>query len=106
MDLCSGQIRRMGFEMEWNGEPEGRSWEDRIEGCKDCGGWWDWKVSGHCEVCHMIYDKACGHVCEGPERFDQEDAEGYLGPENCRKCGAPFNNAETTKSGLCCACEA
>ena len=27
-------------------------------------------------------------------------------PDFCKECGAPFNNAETTKSGKCPACEA
>lgn len=26
-------------------------------------------------------------------------------PENCRECGAPFNNANPSRSGLCAACE-
>jgi hypothetical protein len=29
-----------------------------------------------------------------------------FGPEQCSDCGAPFNNANPTPSGMCRACEA
>jgi predicted Zn-ribbon and HTH transcriptional regulator len=34
------------------------------------------------------------------------DDELEYGPECCQECGAPFNNANPSKSGLCPACEA